>query len=194
MRGELYNIMSISNIPSIMEKGILSHNLMKKSKLDDHSIAMQEVQDKRKGKVVPSGRFLHDYANLFFDAHNPMLSSRRDRNHEICVLRVSVDVLHLTDVIITDQNAASDYVQFLPSPQGLEKLDFELIYAENWKHPDDQIAEWRHSSVKGAEVLVPDRVDPKYIIGAYVYNQQAKKKLEDIGFCGTIEINNGLFF
>jgi O-acetyl-ADP-ribose deacetylase (regulator of RNase III) len=32
------------------------------------------------------------------------------------------------------------------------------IYARDWKHPDDQIREWRHKSRKCAEVLIPHSV------------------------------------
>lgn len=147
---ELHSIMPIANIPSVMKYGILSHNLRRKKKIPNHSIAIQPVQDKRKNKIVPGGKPLHDYANLYFDAHNPMLSRRRSMNQEICVLKISIEVLSLPGVIFADQNAASNYVKFLPSPEGLKTLDFDLIYATNWKHPDDQIAEWQHSSIKCA--------------------------------------------
>ena len=192
---ELHSIMPIANIPSVMKHGILSHNLRKRKRIPNHSIAMSDVQDRRKKKIVKGGRYLHDYANLHFDAHNPMLSRRRDMNNEICVLRISPEVLNLPEVVITDQNAASKYVKFLPSPEGLEILDFDLIYAENWKHPNNQITEWQHSSTKCAEVLVPDCVEPQYIIGAYVCNRRAEKALKDVGFSGKITIkDSGLFF
>ena len=186
--------MPIANIPFVMKYGILSYNLIKKSKISNHTIAMQSVQEKRKNKVVPGGKLLHDYANLYFNAHNPMLSSRRNENQKICVLKISTEVLSLLGVILTDQNAASSYVKFLPSPEGLKTLDLDLIYAKNWKHSDDQIAEWCHSSIKGAEVLVPDCVEPQYIIGAYVCNKIAEKALREAGFSGSIEIKSELFF
>ena len=115
-------------------------------------------------------------------------------NQEICVLKISIEVLSLPGVILADQNAASNYVKFLPSPEGLKALNFDLIYATNWKHPDDQIAEWRHSSVKGAEVLVPDCIEHRYILGAYVCNKRAEKALRDVCFSGSIEVKSGLFF
>jgi len=191
---ELHNIMPIANIPSVMEHGILSHNLRKKLRISNHSVAMNVIQDRREKKIVTDRRRLHDYANLYFDAHNPMLSKVRDHNDEICVLRISSEVLELPEVVIADRNAAADLVAFYPYPNGLVKLDFGLIYATFWLHRDDPMLQEHHKSVKCAEVLVLDCVEPKYIIGAYVYNEQAEKALKDVGFCGKIGTSSGLFF
>lgn len=49
---------------------------------------MEVVQDRRREKRIPGGHLLHDYANLYFDAHNPMLSKCRAHNDTICVLRM----------------------------------------------------------------------------------------------------------
>jgi hypothetical protein len=64
-------IMPIGNVPSVMEHGILSYE--RAARLEHHSVAMQEIQDKRDQKQVPSGLRLHQYANLYFHARNPML-------------------------------------------------------------------------------------------------------------------------
>ena len=191
---ELHNIMPIVNIPSVMEHGILSHNLRKRLRISNHSVAMNVVQNRREKKIVKGGRPLHDYANLYFDAHNPMLSKVIEYNDEICVLRFSPEVLDLPEVVITDRNAAADIVAFYPYTNGLEKLDFGLIYARFWLHPDNPMLQEDHKSVKCAEILVLDCVEAKYIIGAYVYNEQAEKALKDVGFYGKIRTNSELFF
>lgn len=194
MREELYNIMPIANIPSVIKYGILSHNLLKKKKIQNQSVAMEDVQDKRKGKIVPGGRPLHDYANLYFDAHNPMLSRVRDHNENICVLKVSVEVIELPGVVITDRNAACSFVGFYPYPEGLEKLNFDLIYDEWWTRHEDPRSIEEHKNVKCAEVLVPNRIEQSYILGACVYNQQAANNLNNTGFSGKIGIEKDIFF
>ena len=104
---ELYFITHIDNIKSIMRHGIVSRNLAKKKMLSFSDISEEGVQDRRSGKKIPgTNKVLHDYANLYFDAHNPMLSARRSKNNEICVIRIKSDVLDLNDVIVTDKNAA----------------------------------------------------------------------------------------
>jgi hypothetical protein len=148
---ELHCIMPIGNLVSVMQQGILSHEHA--AKLKHHSVALQPVQDKRDKKQIPGGLKLHQYANLYFHARNPMMFTRRGRASNLCVLRVSTLVLTLPGTVISDQNAASDYVRFL-HPRQWQVLDFDAIYAMDWRHPDDQIAQWRHSSQKCAEVLV----------------------------------------
>lgn len=186
---ELHCIMPVGNIPSVLAHGILSHE--EAAKLKHHSVAMQAMQDKRDVKSVPGGMRLHQYANLYFHARNPMLSVRR--NEDVCVLRLSTAVLSLFGTVITDQNAASNYVRFY-APQQWRLLDFDDIYARDWRHPDDQIEEWRHKSRKCAEVLVPRRIDAALLIGALVVDEAARTRLNLAGFNLPVTIDPDFFF
>lgn len=152
---------------------------------------MQAMQDRRDVKTVPGGLRLHQYANLYFHARNPMLSVRR--HEDVCVLRVSTQVLGMNGVVITDQNAASNYVRFY-APTQWRLLHFDDIYARDWTHPDDQIQEWRHKSRKCAEVLVPHMVPSAMITGAYVVDEAAQASLRQTGFALPITVNPDFFF
>jgi hypothetical protein len=191
---ELYFITLISNVPLIIKYGILSHNQSVKIP-HDNSFAMPEIQEKRSIKKIPgTKKKLHDYANLYFDAHNPTLSRRRDRNNEICILRIDATVLDLPGVIIADQNASSKYVRFYPVAQGLAAINKERLFDRFWKHPENQIEEWAHSSAKCAEVLVPDEVVPRYILGTYVANQAALAAIKKLRIELTVSIKSDIFF
>ena len=74
----LYNIQVIENVPSIMREGLLSNERARR--IRHRSIAMNEVQERRDNIKVPNGLRLHQYANVYFDPRNPMLSARRDQN------------------------------------------------------------------------------------------------------------------
>lgn len=91
-------------------------------------------------------------------------------------------------------NASSDYVRFLRSPDGLRYLDFDLIYADDWRHPGNPAAYYRHRSVKCAEVLVPQEVAPDMIEGAYVASGAVEVLLREQGFTLPIQQNPHLFF
>ena len=188
---ELYFITPISNIASILQHGILCHN--KVIKLPHIDISMTEIQEKRAKKKIPNGGKLHDYANLYFDAHNPMLSKRRSQNLEICILCISKEVLSLNGVVISDRNASSDYCIFYPSPTGLNYLDFYTIFSKFWTHKDP-FENIEHKSKKCAEVLVPDRINPESITGAYVYSVNVKNKLVEQGFSLDIIVKRNIFF
>lgn len=189
---ELHYITPIANLTSIMHRGILSNRRV--AKLQHQSVAKQEVQDLRAKVRVPGGRALHEYANLYICARNPMLYKRRSEHQRLCVLRVNTSVLDRPGVIITDQNAASDYRRFVTSPNGLSLIDRDRVFAEDWTHPGDLRAYYQHRSVKCAEVLVPDSVDPIYIFGAYVSNAGSSEALGQQAPDLQATINAHLFF
>ena len=191
---ELHYITPLVNVSSILSMGILSHNLAKK--VPHESVAMQEVQDRRVSKIVPGtgSRTLHDYANVYLCARNPMLFKRKDVHAELSVLRISTAVLDLDRVIVTDRNAAATIASFRPVATGLSFLDREQVFADDWRHPGDELAYINHRSVKCAEVLVPNQISPSYIIGAYVSCVQSQAKLADIAPDLKITVDPYLFF
>lgn len=189
---ELHFLTPIQNLPSIMANGILSH--VRAAEIEHDSLADEDIQ-RRRNKRVPQGRPLHEYANLYVCGRGPMLFKRLSFRHESCVLRVSPSVLDVSGVIITDKNAAGDYVRFAPAPGGLEIVDRELTFAKYWT--DDDIREYFiKKAAKSAEVLVPDAVDVRFINGAYVCSQKVKQKILRMGLSPPLDVsvNRNLFF
>ena len=189
---ELHYILPLANIVSVALRGILCHKLAER--LDHESIAMEEMQDRRRNKRILGGSRLHDYANLYFNARNKMLFKRSDQHEHICILRVSTDVLDIPNVVVTDQNAASDYVRFYTVDEGLAVIDAEKLFAEYWTHPGNEIEEYRHGSLMCAEVLVPNAVPREFIMGAYVCSNRAKEIAEAKGVNIPFKVNKRVFF
>lgn len=166
----LHYIVAIENVESIAALGILSH---KAAAAHPHlDVSMAEIQDLRDKKVIPDVRLarqrkLHEYANLYLHARNPMMSVRRNQHAELCVLQVDTAVLDLDGVVVSDGNAASDYSLYEAAPGGLRIVDEELTFARWWTDPVKPVY-WEKKRRKCAEVLVPDVVDPSFIVGAYV--------------------------
>lgn len=188
---ELHYITPIANVSSILERGLLSHNLARK--LPHKSIAMEEIQNRRKPKVVPRGLPLHDYVNLYINGRNKMMFKLKDKHAEICVLRLDPGVLDIEGTVISDRNASSDYARFYASPHGLEHIDKDKVFAKYWTH-DDPIDTMRHSSVVCAEVLVPHSIEPAFILGAYVSCKEAMGMLTNMNTGINIELNAYMFF
>jgi ssDNA thymidine ADP-ribosyltransferase, DarT len=186
---ELHYITHIENLTSIKERGILSHSLAQQ--INHTKIDMQEVQDRREIKRVPGGQKLHEYANLYFNARNPMLYKRKNMYLDICVLRVKVDVLDLPGVVVVTGNAASDYIAFFPARRGIEKIQKEFVFARSWKD-DDAIKGFQKKAAICAEVLVPDFIPKELIIGAYISCDAVVKKIGDQAL--QLNINPDLFF
>lgn len=187
----LYNIQPINNIPSIMKRGLLSNERARK--INHISIAMNEVQDRRDLIRIPNGLRLHQYANLYFDPWNPMLSKRRKQNEEICILKFDKVVLDFEDVILSDRNASSDYAAFYDAFAGLDNIDFDSVYAKYWTD-DNYYEQYKKKSIKCAEVLVPHYIPFDYVMCAAVVNKNAENNLKSTGFNKKIFIVQNLFF
>ncbi len=170
---ELYNIMPIDNIPSVLNHGILSYERVKH--INHTSLAMVKIQEKRRKVKIHGGLKLHQYSNLYFDARNPMMFKRKENSENLCILRVSIDVFTIEGTVISDQNASSDYARFL-SPSEVNILDFDKIYAKDWRC-QNETQYFRNKSLKCAEVLVPHKIAVKFILAAFVVNKSITDKL-----------------
>lgn len=187
---ELHSIQAIDNVPSILQRGILSHEGA--AGIDHISVADPAIQDRRAGRQVPGGQPLHQYANLYFHARNPMMFRRRGRHAELCVLRIRCDVLDLPDVVVTDGNASSDYIRFGAAADGLDFIDADLTFAMWWTDTD-YYEKMRKKTARCAEVLVPDRVPPGLVEGAYVCGHD-DGRLANLAPGLHVETDRDLFF
>ena len=185
--------MPLDNIPSVLKFGILSNEGA--AKIEHASVAMQDVQEKRDAKSVPGGLKLHQYANLYFHARNPMLYKRKEDAGNLCVLRISNEILKVSGVVLADCNASSAYARFL-DPSQWALLDLDAIYAMDWnrQHTNDPYAYRVHKARKCAEVLVPHCVESRYLTGAYVIDQVTESKLKQLGFNLAVTIDSQMFF
>jgi hypothetical protein len=190
---ELQYITHVVNMPSICSLGVLSNR--RASKVGHKSVADPEVQDRRKRKRVPSGLLLHDYANLYVTARNPMLYKRIHEGQidELCVVRVSTAVLNLDGVVVTDRNAAKFGCGFKSPSEGIDDIDGELLTRTYWRD-GDALERDRCWNAKFTEVLVPDLVPPNYLQGIYTGTSVARSTLESLGLPLEISGNAVLFF
>ncbi|MGA3315404.1 MAG: DarT ssDNA thymidine ADP-ribosyltransferase family protein [Candidatus Korobacteraceae bacterium] len=162
----LYYITHRDNLASILKDGILSHQYV-----EDHQVKYVPIYDadivgNRKQKKTPTGQSLWEYANVYFQARNPMLYRvLHEKNpSDIAVIAVQPGVLRCSGAYITDGNAANAPTEFYGLEDGLKAI------FENWK---TITGEW-WNSVDGskrkimAECLVPVRIPPDMIHSVYV--------------------------
>jgi hypothetical protein len=192
---ELQYITPIDNITSIIKNGILSHK--NATRVKHTSCAKQEIQDRRSEVIVPSGKPLHWYVNLYFDARNPMLHLLKDDHETLCVLAIDQLVIDLPGAVIVDCNASREYALFKPTSSGLAMIEKDLVYAEYWTH-DDPVDQYYHKGAKCAEVLIPERVDAKFILKAYISCNSSKvdllSRLEESNLELQTIVDGHLFF
>jgi hypothetical protein len=190
---ELHYITPIGTVPSIEEHGILCH--AEAQRLPHRSVALEEVQERRRQRPIPGGMAIHRYANLYINARNPALFRMLTQPNEefLCVLGVSCEVLDLPGVVITDQNAASDHRRCYSCTEGIAAIDRATVFSTYWTH-DDPIEQWRHKSRMCAEVLVPDRVEPRFLLRGYVPDVGFQAAWQQAGIRLPLEIRAALFF
>jgi hypothetical protein len=188
---ELHYIAPIANLSSIMERGILSH---RRAEAVGHvSVADENVQDLRRNKRVPNGLMLHEYANTYFDARNPMMYKRLSWRTEFAVIRISSDILDTPGTVIADGNAAAAGTRFDPSPAGLAGLDEQRVYAVYWMDSDI----WTYYEKKRqrcAEVLVPHVVHPDLLIGCYVCEDSVLRPCREAAPDLEVVVSKRVFF
>lgn len=192
----LYNINSIKNLKSIFRLGLLSKNEVKKLDLRYViDLSNIEVQSRRDNKKVPNYSFLHDYANLYFDARNPMMyvQVKNENINHLCVICISKKVLDLEGTVVTDKNAASALSMFLTPKEALNELNFNEIFAQFWIDDNPRIMQERKSK-KCAEVLVFNRIPVEYLIKIKVATNKAKILVEQLNLGVPVEIDKKMFF
>ncbi len=176
---ELYYITHIKNVPSILKSGILCHQIIEEKNVEFTAIYNKEIVSRRAQRLVTSGKTLWAFANLYFQARNPMLYKViHDKSlDEIVVLGVRRDVMRLNETLIADGNAANTPTNIIPRSKVAKGYWAEIInntQKEWWNKEDGSKRKIM------AECLVPERIAPDYIQTIYTANLKVKEKLESI--------------
>jgi len=158
-RKYFYHITHHQNLSGILEHGILSRSDAHSRRLTNTDISDPAVQNRRDRREPIFHRSIQDYAPLYINPKNPMLSRRRNIQDELVILKVSPDVLKRPEVLFTDGNAASSKTSF-----GLDWSVVEpsqpVLQAKYWIDFQDGRRK------RCAELLVHPLVEPHHIVGA----------------------------
>lgn len=182
----LYYITHIKNLPSILQRGILSHQ-----KVEELAVTYQPIYDslivgKRKEKYTHEQNSLWEYANLYFQPRNPMMYrviQEKDKR-DIAVVGIKPGVLQIEGGLITDGNAANYPTQFFSVTKGIEALEkqWKIIQNDWW---NDQDGSKRKIM---AECLIPQQISPEFIHSIFVVDYVAKKRVESIVASAKVNI------
>lgn len=171
----LWYITHRDNIPSILERGILNHHDAGELSVKCVDISNPDVQRRRNRDEPHYHRKIHDYAPLYINPKNPMLSVQRDMQDELCLIEVFLSVMFENQYLITDGNAASQPTQFFNSVSHIAKLPWDVLNAKYW----GDLEEGRRK--RCAEVLIYPKVTPKHIKSVHCYSQNTLNALANCG-------------
>lgn len=166
----LYYYSPLENVASIMQGGILSRNIVKRDRIPHRDFSLSSAQ-RRRSMLRIGVRPLHDYAPLFMNAFSPMFEERlRELGNMLARIGVSSHVCDKEGVYFSASNVA--YHEGEPvvysAAEDVEGLPWALIKSTA-----------SNNSARGAEILVPERVEVRYFLYVFVTdpNDPAVKSL-----------------
>jgi len=186
--GCLYHMTHISNLVSILESGLLSHNLAH-SKYHLRDISDQDVNARRIEIEPIYKRSMHDYVPTYFAAKNPMSYKRREISDDLVILKINPALLLQAGTLFTDGNAASSYTHFYREIEDLKQLNWDCLHCDYWPdYPDGR-------RIRCAEMLIPDRIEMSDITAIAVNRKKSLKKIEQIAMPFVpVSVQKELFF
>lgn len=182
-----YHMTHKSNLMGILQHGILSHaDVLSRDDVLATDISDAGAQRRRERQEPVYNRSIHEYAPLYVNPRNPMLFVRRCIQHELVILVISHEVLHESQHVFTDGNAASRETRFSSSID-VVATSLEALYAGYWANCVDG------KRRRCAELLVYKKVHPRYIVGAICSNNTLA---HEIAMTTNLEaeINPSVFF
>lgn len=162
----LFYLTHVRNLPSILERGILSHRRVETDGVEFTRIYDAEIVTHRRDRIAPDRNNLWHFANLYFQPRNPMLYRvlhERDAR-EIAIVAVSPAVLATPGTFVTDGNAASPESEIVAPKEGLKRIESmqKTLMSDYWNPLDGSKRRIM------AECLVPDHISPEHIHSVYV--------------------------
>lgn len=172
----LFYIMNQSNLASVLEKGILCKARVSGEMIPYESFADEKIQERRSLTQVGNS-YAHNYVPLYFHVKPPMLYrlqkeyQKKSNQNEIIYVCIHKEILTEEGVFFTDRNLAAGNCKLYDRIEDLDQLQWGIIKSESWSNEEQ-------SHIKGAEVLVPNRIDPGWFVKIVVYDEKMKSKLK----------------
>lgn len=171
--GGLFYTAHLNNIKSILEFGILSHNLVYQQGIANVDISNQQVNARRNRVESSLGGNIHDFAPLYFNPKNPMLYvlCMNGKREDLILLKINPHILLVDNVAFSDGNAAVQTTTFYKNIEDFNKLNWTIIKDNYWtNYPDGK-------RIKCSEVLVYQKIPVYYITDLFVYNESTLNKI-----------------
>ena len=182
-----YHMTHKDNVPGIMRHGILSHTAVR----ERNDVVAVDISDPgvQQYRALPETEYyrpIHDYVPLYINPRNPMLSRRREWQHQIVILKISPSVLRDSQHVFCDGNAACRNTRFSVDPEIVSSA-LDALNADYWNSVPDG------NRRRCAEVLIYPRVSPVHIVAAISNNRALADEISQVAKM-KIEVNPSMFF
>ena len=155
----LYYYTAIQNVASILGRGILCRNAVSRLRICFRDVSLPSAQDRRSLLRV-GDRPAHDFVPLFVNPLCPMFDERlRDLGTDLACVAVRIAICNEDGVFFTDGNLA--YSEFgtrvYATPEEAKRLPWI-----------DIMSTYGNNRLRGAEVLVPEKVEVRHMLYVFV--------------------------
>lgn len=193
-----YYFSLIGNLQSVLQYDLLPKNEIISRGISAESFAEETVQDRRHMRSIELSNHtyatIHDMVPLYLVPRTPTLSARRERQHEIFFLVISVDVVTdaETEFAFTDGNAASQDTKIFLGLYKLSSIPWDVLRSNYWT----EFADGKRK--RNAEFLIYPSVHPRHFKQIIVINDRARdyctSHIQTIGESIAVTIDPTYFF
>ena len=202
---KLIHITDYSNLPSILSKGLLSRNEIKRNRISYINHTSEGVQRKCERNMKKNYNVdICDYVRLFFVGNTPMLRDicfGKKKHNQTIILQINLEVLDERISYFTNISCNRREVEWYNSTNEVEKLeeldwkvlnnDFDLLIrkCKNENIKGENI-KGEYIGKRGAEILILEKIPPRYIskkvfvfsfkAAGKVYNFLEKNNINDV--------------
>jgi O-acetyl-ADP-ribose deacetylase (regulator of RNase III) len=182
----LYYITHIDNLESILQHGILSHQLIQSQGIEFTPIYDSAIVSNRQTKTAPDGKSLWEFADVYFQPRNPMLYRvlhEKDAK-SLAIIGIRPQILSSPGAFISLGNAASSATKIVPSTEGRTRISeiWNCIDSEWWNDVDGSKRKIM------AECLIPGFITPDNIHTIFVASHDVSDAIRKLSLPSSIEV------
>jgi len=168
-----YHFTHISNIPNILKMGLLSHEKLSSSEVQNSDYSNKEYKLKRERTEELYHRKINEYVPLYINPKNPFMGSKAivPVFSEMVLIEVLPNVLvQIPKTLFSDGNAAEKETNFFGNQDELERVNWTLLQNGKWTEEESK-------RIMCSEVLVPDEISPFYMQRIIIQNNSVLHEL-----------------
>lgn len=179
----VYHLTALKNIPSILEKGLLSRNQL----TDFRDVADKEIIHKRQGLVLEGYVPFHWFVNNPFDG----IVQKMHKDTPFALIAVKRELASRKNwKILPRHPLANGEMELLDYAEGFETIDWETMNQRDYHDPNCK-------SVCMAECLAPGLVPVSQFFAIYVRDTRTERKVRTwanrLGVAVGIDVNENMF-
>jgi len=183
----IYRFLHVDNLPTCLKRGALyAPNHTPNDGLTYKTIHNEDIQKRRKSQPIRCGPrgVIHDYVSFYFGPRSPMLfqlhtgrvAGYGERQEPLIYLVSTAQAVQTSGAgfVFSDGHGIATFTQWFDNLAGLDKVDWEAVYATIWR---DTVEDPDRQRRKQAEFLIYQRCDWSLIQEIGVLNERMKTKV-----------------